>query len=165
MLYRRHYHGLYTTAYRRLENREAVEDILQEVFLRLWRRRDRLEIADPAAYLFTAVRYEVLNHLSRNKAPLAFYAPFEAMLLESETPEDRLIAKELFELIHKYAETLPDRRKQVFLLHINSRLSVQEIAEQLNTAPKTVHNHLGIAMKGLRTHIAPAIALVLCTRW
>ncbi|TDW97472.1 RNA polymerase sigma factor [Dinghuibacter silviterrae] len=163
VIYRRYVRELYLAAYKRLDNKELVEDLVQDVFFRLWNRRDQLHIDNLGAYLHTAVRYEILNHITRHKAPAAFYAPFEAILADADTPENRLIAKELLELVYKYAETLPEKRKQVFLLHIKDKLSVNEIAEELNITTKTVHNHLGTAINGLRTHLAPAILLLLTT--
>jgi RNA polymerase sigma-70 factor (family 1) len=165
VIYRRYVRELYQAAYKRLENRELVEDLVQDVFFRLWNRREQLRVENLGAYLHTAVRYEILNYVTRNKAPLSFYAPFESLLMDSDTPENRLIAKELLELIYKYAETLPEKRKQVFLLHIKDKLSISEIAEELNISSKTVHNHLGTAMNGLRNHIAPAILLLLASRF
>lgn len=161
VIYRRYVRELYQAACKRLESRELVEDLVQDVFFRLWNRREQLRVDNLGAYLHTAVRYEILNYVTRNKAPLSFYAPFESLLMDSDTPENRLIAKELMELVYKYAETLPEKRKQVFLLHIRDKLSAGEIAGELNISSKTVHNHLGTAMNGLRAHIAPAVLLLL----
>jgi RNA polymerase sigma-70 factor (family 1) len=160
-IYRRYIHSLLKAAYKRLEDKQQAEDLVQDVFFRLWEKRERLNVSNLSAYLHTAVRYEILNYVSRNKAPLSFYAPFEALLLETNTPESQLLAKEFVALVLKYAETLPAKRKQVFLLHIQSKLSVKEIAAYLKISEKTVHNHLGTAMNGLRTNIAPAILLLL----
>ena len=162
VIYRKYVRELYQAAYKRLENREQSEDLVQDVFYRLWNRREQLRVDNLGAYLHTAVRYEILNYVTRRKAPESFYAPFEALLLEApDTPENHLLAKELLELVYKYADTLPEKRKQVFLLHVKSKLSVEEIAEALNVSTKTVYNHLGTAMNGLRTHIAPAVLLLL----
>lgn len=165
IIYRRYVRELYQAAYKRLDNREQVEDLVQDVFLKLWKRRVDLQVQNLGAYLHTAVRYEVLNYVVRNNASVGFYEPLEALLPDSDTPDNRLIAKELLELVYKYAETLPEKRKAVFLLHIKSRLSVDEIAEALNISPKTVHNHLGTAMNGLRKNIAPTLLLLLATRF
>ena len=159
-IYRRYMRPLYQAAYKRLHDSDLAQDLVQDVFLRLWKRRAELRIDDLAAYLHTAIRYEILNHISRNKAKGAFYEPFEAMLADFDTPEQQLVAKQLMELIYAYADTLPEKRRQVFLLHIKNKLSVSEIAEKLNITPKTVHNHLGTAMNGLRPHIATAILLL-----
>jgi RNA polymerase sigma-70 factor (ECF subfamily) len=163
IIYHRYAQALYQSAFKRLDSKELSEDLVQEVFYRLWNRRAALHIDNLGAYLHTAIRYEVLNHITRHKAPSAFYAPFEAILADADTPENQLIAKELMALVYKYAETLPEKRKQVFLLHIKNKLSVSEIAQELNITAKTAHNHLGTAMNGLRTHLAPAILLLLTT--
>jgi RNA polymerase sigma-70 factor (ECF subfamily) len=163
-IYRRYVHSLLKAAYKRLEDKQQAEDLVQDVFFRLWDKRERLRVTNLSAYLHTAVRYEILNYVSRNKAPLHFYAPFEAVLMETDTPESQLLAKEFVGLVLKYAETLPARRKEVFLLHIKNKLSVKEIAAYLKISEKTVYNHLGIAMNDLRTNITPAILLLLSTQ-
>ncbi len=167
MLYHRYWLQLYDAAYKRLGNKEQAEDIVQELFIRLWVRRNELVIDHLPAYLHTAVRYSVLSYVTRNKASLNFYLPFETILLETgaDMPDDRLMAKELLELAYDYANTLPERKKQVLLLHIKNKLSTREIADELNISQKTVQNQLGAALKGLRANIAPLLAAFIAARF
>ena len=161
IIYRRYIYDLIQAAGRRLDDPQVAEDLVQDVFLRLWRKRETLTIADLPAYLHTAVRYEVLNHITRRKVPLHFYAPFEAILMETDTPESRLMSKEFLALVLKYAETLSEKRRKVFLLHVQHRLSPREIAEYLNISEKTAYNHLGTAINDLKKRIVPGILLLL----
>jgi RNA polymerase sigma-70 factor (family 1) len=164
-IYRRYWPLLYAIAYKRLADQEQTADVLQEVFARCWIKREALQIHHLPAYLSSAVRYEVIRYLTRTKTALSFFEPFEALLLEGETPEERLIAKELQELVYKYADTLPVKKRQIFLLHVRNKLSTREIAGELQIAQKTVQNQLGSALQGLKTHLAPVVLVILSTRF
>src|SRR5690625_3255128 len=130
-LYRRYWMTLYDAAFKRLNDQQLTEDIIQDIFIQIWIRRKVLSIDNVAAYLHTAVRYKVLTYFSRNKGKSTFYEPFEEMLTEINTPEKYLQAKELLGLIHDFAETLSERKKQILLLHTKKELSTKEIAEKL----------------------------------
>jgi RNA polymerase sigma-70 factor (ECF subfamily) len=162
-LYDRYWLKLFDQAFKRLANREQSEDIVQNIFVRIWQRRESLDIDDLPAYLFTALRYNLLDYITRIKTATSFYEPFEAMLRESEMPDSVLIAKDFMNLVYSYADTLPDKRKEIFLLHIKNKLSTKEIAAMLGISQKTVQNQLRTAQIGLRPHIATILALLIAS--
>src|SRR5580698_6805084 len=79
LLYRRYWLELYDAAYQRLKNNQQAEDIVQDIFVNLWIRRDLVKIENLRAYLHAAVRFRVLNYVQRDLASEAFYEPFEAI--------------------------------------------------------------------------------------
>ncbi len=165
-LYRRYWLLLYDAAYKRLEDKQQAEDIVQEVFIRLWMRRNEVAIGAVAAYLHTAVRYSVLSYITRHKVSLSFYNSFEALLLlEKDTPEDQLLTKELLVSVYAYAETLSERKKQIFLLHVHHKLTTREIADALEISQKAVQNQLGPTLDGLRSHLAPVVLAIIASRF
>lgn len=160
-IYRRYVHALYAAALKRLNDRQQAEDLVQDIFFRIWKKKEQMaKVGYLPAYLHTAVRYEVLKRMTRHKAPLCFFEPFESVLMESDNPENRLMAKDLLDLIYKYAAILPEKRRQIFLLHLTYRLSTREIAEELKISQKTVQNQLGTALNGLRAHVGPAVMIM-----
>jgi RNA polymerase sigma-70 factor (family 1) len=163
-LYRRYWSQLYDAAFQRLKDHQQAEDIIQEVFVSLWTRRTELAIDNLPAYLHTAVRNRVLNYVVRNRAPESFYEPLAAILLESGSADSLLLQKELLELLQAYVESLPEKRKQVFVLHLYHHLSTKEIAEKLQISQKTVQNQLRTAMTELKTKITPLLVVYLSTR-
>lgn len=157
VLYRRYWPTLYEAAWKRLKNAQQAEDIVQEIFITLWTRRAALKIDNLPAYLHTAVRFRVLNYVERDLANAAFYEPFEAITASVSNADDLLIEKELTSLVNTYIESLPEKRRAIFILHLKERLSTKEIADRLQVSQKTVQNQLGTALKGLHTRLAPVL--------
>jgi RNA polymerase sigma-70 factor (family 1) len=164
-IYERYWKHLYDIAYKRLGDRDRTEDVLQDVFARLWTRREEAKIENLGAYLATAVRYEVIRSINRNKSALQFFQPFEETLQELESPDARLLTREMMAAVYAYADTLPEKRRRIFLLHVQDKLSTREIAETVGVTQKTVQNQLGTALQGLKTHLTPIIAVLIATRF
>ncbi|HMJ48172.1 MAG TPA: sigma-70 family RNA polymerase sigma factor [Ferruginibacter sp.] len=159
-LYNRYWQELYDTAYRRLQNREQVKDIIQDIFVRLWIRRAELQIENPQAYLHTAVRFQVFKYVERESTHQSSFEPFESIAYSSFSADEKILQQELLDLVQAYIESLPGKRKQIFLMHIKENLSTKEIADRLNISQKTVQNQLATSMQGLHNKIAPIIIAI-----
>ena len=157
MIYGKYWRPLLDAAWKGLHDRQAAEDLVQGVFLSLWQKREQLRVNNLEAYLKAAVRYKVLNHVVRTKRTCEFFESFYEIFQEKNTPETTFIAKKLQELIHAYAATLPVKRRRIFMMYIQSRLSIKEIADTLSLSQKTVQNQLSISLQGLRTTGAPGL--------
>lgn len=164
-IYRKYWWTLFNAVYKRIRDKQKTEDLVQEVFFKLWRRKESLEILHLEAYLKTAARYETLNALSRTKITYTFFEPFHELLQETNEPESKMFSKDLMELVQAYADTLPEKRRKIFLLHVNSRMSTKEIAAALGISQKTVQNQLGTALNGLKPRILPLIATVMAVHY
>jgi len=157
IIYSKYWRPLLDVAWKGLQDRQAAEDLVQGVFLNLWQKREQLQVNNLEAYLKTAVRYKVLNHIVRTKRTHEFFESFYEIFQEKNTPETTFLAKNLLELVHSYAAILPVKRREIFMLHIQSRLSTKEIAETLGLSQKTIQNQLRISLQGLRTRLAPIL--------
>jgi RNA polymerase sigma-70 factor (ECF subfamily) len=153
-LYQRYWQPLYDAAYQRLRQGFQAEDIVQDIFASLWIRRAELQIENLPAYLHAAVRFRVFNYIERDLAGAAFFEPFETIAGCQAPADEQLLGKEMAKLVQLYADTLPEKRKQIFQLHLADSLSTREIADRLQINQKTVQNQLGKSLKGLRRHIA-----------
>ena len=152
-LYHRYWSILYNAAFKRLKSIDLSKDITQEVFVDLWIRRGKVEIENIQAYLLTAVRFQVLKLIASEKNITRFIEPFENMAISSFNPDENLIDKELADLFESWLNTLPQKRKAIFVMHYIEKLSTNEIAERLHISQKTVQNQLGIAVQELRSNI------------
>lgn len=160
VIYKHHWKRLFVSAFNVLKDRSACEDILQEIFLQLWIRRETLDIKTSlSAYLYAATRYQVFRTI-RTK-PVAEHV-FENLQdrFTSPSPEDRLHLKELSTRINQVVDTLPDQCRLIFKMSREEHLSHKQIAERLNISPKTVENQIAIALKKLRLSLGDS-ALVM----
>ncbi len=154
MLYRRYWLDLFDSAYQRLRDTQQAEDIVQDIFLKLWARRVDLKIDNLPAYLHTAVKFKVFNYVERNIAHKAFYEPLEKMTMRYAPDADgSLIEKELNELLIAYIQTLSPKKRDIFNLYFKENLSTKEIAERLNISRKTVQNQLRTVLQDFRAHV------------
>ncbi len=152
-IYKHYWPCLYDVAYKRLANREQTEDLIQNVFVRLWTNAETLDIENLNAYLYASVRYETIRFLTRQKKILHFSDPFEHILLEQTLPDAGILTKELLTLVQAFAATLPEKRRRIFLLHTDRKLSTREIAAELGLSQKTVQNQLGTVMRDFKKEV------------
>lgn len=135
-----------------------AQELVHDVFMDLWRRRESLQIENLPAYLSKATYYRIINKQIQQKDTYFFE------LLENPGPslytaDEALLEKDLTALIHLWIQALPEKRRRIFVQHYFEHLTVQEIAAQMQIAPKTVHNQLSLAIQFLRTHYGDMLPL------
>lgn len=149
-IYNKYWAKLYIAAYNLLRTREAAEDIVQEVLVQLWLKKDSLEITSLNAFLYAAVRYKVFDAIRMGKARQHLSYRMEEVTADNAT-EDNLAEKELKKILHAHISSLPEKCREIFVLSRQQQLSTKEIARLLRIAPKTVENQLTIAIRRLRS--------------
>lgn len=152
-IYTRYWKSLFNTAYKRLPEREICEDIVQNVFIDLWERRENSEVENLAAYLHTAIRFQIFKISSRSPLKSEFLAGFDNILASQEHTDDPLLENEILNIVSLWIDTLPEKRREIFMLHYFQELPSQEIASKLNISRKTVQNLLNITSKAVREQI------------
>lgn len=155
-IFRTWYGPLVGTAERMLRDRAVAEELVQDVMLELWRRRETLAADGSAqAYLFQATRNRVLNHLRHRKIEQRS----EPEILADSSPSlpaDAVAAEgELDIAVQRAVQSLPDRCREVFELSRVHGLKYAEIARQLGISVKTVEAQMGKALRTLRERLAP----------
>lgn len=156
-LYKRHWLGLFNNAYKRLRDKEACSDIVQDIFADLWNKRDIREIENLSAYLNTAVKNKVYSLLAQGKTGHYFVQPFENMV-SAATADSHFNQKEINHLLYLWMQTLPEKRREIFRLKYYEGASTRQISEHLNISQKTVQNQLLLAFQDLRLHISHYLA-------
>src|SRR5690606_19449460 len=89
-----------------------------------------------------------------------FYEPFEAMMISPIRADQDLIRDDLAQLLLAWIDTLPRKRRQIFVLHYQKQLTVPEIASELGITHKTVYNQLSNCIKDLQWKLAKYYTLV-----
>lgn len=154
-VFRAHFKRLCAVVYGYAGSSETAEEIVQELFLKIWRQRESLQITDSLeGYLFRAARNESLNHLKHRRVELRWRAREQASDRPVAPAADQALAEgELSRAIDAAIVALPERCRLVFTMSRRQGLSYAEIAESLGISVKTVEVQIGKALKALRERV------------
>jgi RNA polymerase sigma-70 factor (family 1) len=156
-IYREHWQSLFISAYNIIKDKETCSDILQDIFLQLWVRREKLEITGSLeAYLHTAVRYQVFKHIRKSTNVNRYFENLE-LRFSAASADEEIVLKQLNEHLAQAVKSLPKQCMLIFKLSREEQLSNREIAEQLNISVKTVENQMTIALRRLRLSLNDAV--------
>lgn len=155
-LFDKYYSRLYHFANRYLNMTEEAEEVIQDVFLKLWLQKEKLdENLSIQSYLFTIVKSQVLNIIRKRTSRNNYEKNelFTANAFAEDSPLD-IEYIELSKILQDAIDSLPAKRQEVFLLSRYEELSNKEIAEQLGIAIKTVEAQITAALKQLKSILA-----------
>ena len=146
---------LFTFVYGLTHSKVDAEEVLQDVFLKLWESRSRLkEIDNPQAYIFRMTRNRTLDLLSRIGRDQKLIKQLWANIrMSEEFTEQILQARESQKLIREAMTELSDRQRKIVELSREEGLSHDEIAGKLGLSKQTVKNHLSEALKKIRLYL------------
>lgn len=170
--YDAYFNHLSAFIYKLCKSTEATEEIIQDVFVKLWVRRHSLSQMDsPEAYIFSMARNKTIDYLRRLVRDTHFMALLTGQLLtDSNDTEEQLNAKDLRELIEEALSGLSEQKKRIFQLSKEEGLSHDQIAEVMHLSKSTVKNHLSETLRHIRGHLrqhpnseATLVILVLLT--
>ncbi|TGV00562.1 RNA polymerase sigma-70 factor [Flavivirga rizhaonensis] len=161
-LYNTYWKPLFLSSYNLLKNKELCEEIIQDVFIDLWNKREKIQIQISLnSYLYACTRYKVFAQFRKNKIiRIELYEDLKNRFQYS-TPETKIMHKELVAQINAVVETLPRKCQNVYKLSRHQQLSHKEIAEQLNISTKTVENHISFALRALRNSLGHILSIEL----
>lgn len=151
-----HYYSnrLYLFSLKYLKSEAEAEELVQEVFTRIWEKRADLnpELSFNS-YLFTIAFNSIKKHF-RRKARLAGYFESEAQNDFNLDTVNKINYESLKKLLDRLILLLPSRRKEIFIKSRYDGLSVKEIATDMKISKKTVENQLTAALKFIRNHMS-----------
>ncbi|SEL35306.1 RNA polymerase sigma factor [Parapedobacter koreensis] len=156
-IYDRHWSSLSHHAYQLLVDEDDCQDVLQDVFMTLWKKAPTLSLTNSlAAYLHALVRNRILNMLARDKVRAAYlnqlYHEGDTIAM---TVDEQLLEKELTQIITEEVDRMPEKMRAVYRLSREQQLSQHEISSKLDISISTVKFHLNSALKRLKKRIEP----------
>ncbi|MCW3465189.1 RNA polymerase sigma factor [Chitinophaga nivalis] len=150
-LYNQYWQEALTLARQLLQDDCAAEDIVQNIFISLWKRRAELRITQPIAhYLKRAVKFAAAAYIRDQSRK-------ETISIHTFTPiaaghtDAALLHKELVCTVNNFVEQLPAQNQKVYQLRFHHALDNPKIAHLLGMSEKTVRNQLSLALKRIRT--------------
>jgi len=155
-LFRSSYVSLVRYAKTLIKDHDTAEEIVQDLFFRLWQDKGKLKIESSLnGYLFRAVHNKCLHHIEHNKVVERHAEEMMGRQTENqESPSDILNYKELQEKIATILERLPAKCGKIFTMSRFEGLKYTEIAEKLSVSVKTVEANMGRALKEFRKELA-----------
>jgi RNA polymerase sigma-70 factor (ECF subfamily) len=150
-LFRKYYPAMCHFASHFLHDSELAEEIVQDMFVKIWEKRAILNIETSVKhYLFRSVRNHCLNQIQHEKIK----KQYAKMVLDSAhqeiDAEQYYLEVDLMLRIEKSIDSLPPKRKEIFRLSREQGLKYKEIADTLGISVKTVEAQMGLALKYLR---------------
>ena len=151
-LYEKYCKRVYKFAYSILKSREEAENLMQDGFLNLWENRHNVEKdSSVKSYLFTITYHAAISVIRRKARESEFVEYLKAVQKIDEEPVDVVLEyNELTNKLDEIINSLPERQKEVYLLHRVEALKYNEIAERLHISVNTIENHMSRALKTIR---------------
>ncbi|HVG14733.1 MAG TPA: RNA polymerase sigma-70 factor [Chitinophagaceae bacterium] len=162
-VFKTHFKALHAYAFTIIKDEAAAEEVVQNIFLKLWERSENLTIAGSvSSYLYRAVYNESLNHIKHQKVKMAYGQHLSFSMKDAtDNAAKRVSLKELEGRLATALNELPEQCRTIFQLSRFEELRYREIAEQLQISTKTVENQMGKALKILRVKLADFLLVTL----
>lgn len=161
-LFRRYYTNLCQIALRFVNNEQEAEDIIQDLFVSIWEKREtqREDLESVGPYLKRAARNRSLNYLRDRKRIPVDDGEVPIGIAANTSADDDLNQEELKDRIHKAIDALPERCRLVFVMSKIEEMPQKEIAAALDISPKTVENQMTRAYRYLREWLGAVLLII-----
>lgn len=153
-IYDLYWYKLFLSSYRRTKNKAVAEEIVQELFLRLWQKRGRLDIQQLDNYLFSSIRHATIDFLNKEMVA-GRYIEYQKVYrsMQANTTEEMVELADLEQALEKGLQTLSGKSEKIFRLYRIDHWPVDKIASHLQLSEKTVHYHLTRSLKFIRNYL------------
>ena len=150
-IYCRHWKPLFNAAYYRSGSKETAKEIVQNLFLRIWEKRQTLLIQNLDSYLHSAVKHSIINHFESTVVQKKYYQHIrETFNPAAADTENTLLYNEFLVAFEKAINQLPEKTSAVFRKSRLENLTVREIATSMGLSEKAVEYHITNSLKILR---------------
>lgn len=162
-VFKTHFKRLHAYAFTILRDEMEAEEMVQQVFFKLWERNENLSLTGSvSAYLYRAVHNESLNYIKHQKVRSNHQLHIAySMKNEVEHPAKKILSGELEKKIHSALNELPEQCRTIFQMSRFDELKYREIADKLGISVKTVENQMGKALKLLREKLVDFLVFIL----
>ncbi|MBL7966095.1 MAG: RNA polymerase sigma-70 factor [Prolixibacteraceae bacterium] len=154
ILFKKYYSAMCHFARQFLNDSEMAEETVQDMFVKIWEKRESLNIETSVKhYFFRSVRNHCLNQLQHEKIKKQYASKVLETANHEISPEQYFIEVDLIKRIEASIDALPPKRKEIFRLSREQGMKYKDIAETLNISVKTVEAQMGLALKHLRDEL------------
>jgi len=160
ILYKRYWYKLFLIANRRLHDKEASEELIQEIFVKLWENRETLQIACIENYLVGAVRYSVIDHVRKEMVRNKYINHYKTFVGQEDSETEQIVAvNDLTNTIEAGLRFLPEKSQEIFKLSRMESWPVSKIADHLQLSEKGVEYHITKTIRTLKLYLRDFVAI------
>ena len=131
-----------------------IEDVVQDVFVNMWEKRDELQIESVKTYLYASARNRMLNSIREEKRQNTLLEQWVQSEMEKKRGEECFDIDEFTQRVEIAIDNLPDKCRKIFNLSKKRNLTYRQIAGQLDISVKTVETQMGIALRKIREQLS-----------
>ncbi len=161
-IYLRYWNEVFLVAYRKVRHKALAQELAQNLFISLWERRLESDIKNLRSYLFSSLKYGIINHYKSQIVHEKYLSYLnESSAVDTCSTEQSLLLRDLSEAIEKGISLLPSKTQEVFLLSRVENRSIKDIARALNISEKAVEYHVTRSLKAMRLHLKDYLLFIL----
>lgn len=154
MIFKCHWHRLYTIARSKIQSHDEAEEIVQGIFSTLWEKRASLLITNLSYYLITALRNKIIDDVRAKVIQKKYWEYYKNFIPQQRNVTDEVVIyDDLSEAIEQAVKRLPEKSREVFRLSRLEGRSKQEIAKLLQLSEKAIEYHLTKSLKELKVQL------------
>lgn len=154
-LYERYWKKMLVKAYTILKSHDLAEEVVQDAFINIWKRRHTLVLKNSFhTYISAVVKYEVMSKVAKRSTQPLYIEDITFFPTQDHSTQQWLDFDDLFTQMEHVIDTLPDKCQLVFRLSREEGLTARQISETLLISPKTVEAHISRALKTLRVSLS-----------
>lgn len=153
-LFEKYYPALCHFAQQFTADSQLAEEIVQDLFVKIWEKRDSLQVDfSLKQYLFRSIKNLCINFLRHEKIKKKYASDIQKNPEPDDNADHWFLEIDLMKKIEESIESMPPRRKEIFLLSREQGLKYKEIADSMGISVKTVEAQMGLALKHLRENL------------
>lgn len=153
-IYTRYWKEVFRVAYKKVHHKELAEELTQNLFVDLWRRKENVCIQSISCYLFGSLKFSIINHYKSQLVRVNYQNKHKSENTGIVANTDYLLMlNELSEALHEGISRLPKKTGEVFKLSRMEHYSIKDISKELNISEKAVEYHITQSLKSMRFHL------------
>ncbi|AUD01337.1 sigma-70 family RNA polymerase sigma factor [Spirosoma pollinicola] len=160
-IYVRYWRKLFTIARNKLPSTDSPEDMVQDLFVKLWEQRRNLLIENLGAYLHMSLKYAIINLFKARLVREKYVEHAQSFLPNEQSTEEQIALNDLMATIEHQLNDFPEKTRQIFRLNRLEYKSAKEISDQLGIPERTVEYHINLSLKLLRPLLQDYLVLAI----
>jgi RNA polymerase sigma-70 factor (ECF subfamily) len=153
-IYKHYWYRLFLSSYRRIKDKAAAEELVQDLFLKLWQKRGELRIEQLEKYLFSSIRNATIDYISKEMVA-GKYLEYQKVFAsrEANVTEQMVALNDLEEALERGLHSLSGKSEKIFRLYRMDKWPVEKIAHHFGLSKKTVLYHVTRSQKFIRSYL------------